>query len=70
MYCVKLQTPARFDICTDFGLRFLEELRKDCKFDISIEEPLPNAKLRGVEKVVFLDKHLIKNEELKLFLNL
>jgi hypothetical protein len=59
---IKLKSPSRIDIMSKESFEIfstqIELLEK--QFDVVVEEPLPNAKLRGVYKVVFLDKHKLK----------
>ncbi len=61
---IKLESPCRLDITSEKAYdKFMFNYDKLSKlYNITKEEPLPSAKLRGVYKVVFLDKHLIDKD--------
>jgi len=62
---IKLESPCRIDIMSEESMTNFKFWTGsiDKIFDISIEEPLPTAKNRGVMYVVFLDKHKLKDSE-------
>jgi len=62
---VRLESPCRIDVTSQYAMdNFNDHIDhiKD-RFKVSIEEPLPIAKDRGVMYVVFLDKHKLKDSE-------
>lgn len=64
---IKITTPTRIDLMSEESYLIfkgdIDNFELICTVDI--EEPLPNAKDRGVYKVVFLDKHLLKDKNIQ-----
>ena len=67
MNVIKLESPMRIDFTSEeqFNL-FMQSIAEISeKFNVSIEEPLPDAKkYRGIYKAVFLDKELMTKPSL------
>lgn len=62
MNAIKIEPPTRIDIMSEESYMIFKgmiPMLKE-KYDVIIEEPLPNAENKGVYMVGFLDKHLLE----------